>query len=53
MTDPTTPAEETKAMTKLVTILDGLDPAAQERVVAWLQGRYLGTGRYGREEEAQ
>lgn len=46
MTDPTRPAEETKAMTKLVTVLDGLDPAAQERVVRWLGERY------GREEEA-
>lgn len=51
MIQPTTPAEEITAMRKTVNILEPLDPAAQERVVAWLQGRYAGTGRYGREEE--
>lgn len=40
MTEPTTVADEVKAIARIVTILDRLDPHAQERVVAWLADRY-------------
>jgi hypothetical protein len=39
-TDPTTPADEVKTLTRIVAILDKLDPAAQERVVGWMADRY-------------
>ena len=39
-TMPTTVAEELAAMRHIVTRLDKLDPAAQDRVVGWLWDRY-------------
>ena len=43
MTQPTqtTAQAETKAMTRLVTIIDNLDDAAKPRVVTWLYDRYV------------
>jgi len=40
MTDPTTPADEHKAMGRIIAVLDRLDPDAQERVVSWIADRY-------------
>jgi len=39
-TEPTTVADEIAAMRKLAAVLDKLDPAAQDRVVTWMAGRY-------------
>jgi hypothetical protein len=39
-TEPTTPAEEHKALGRIIAVLDKLDPAAQERVVTWMADRY-------------
>ena len=38
--EPTTVADELKAMGRIVTVLDRLDPATQDRVVGWLHDRY-------------
>jgi hypothetical protein len=40
MTDATTPADEHKAMGRIIAVLDRLDPDAQERVVGWMADRY-------------
>lgn len=40
MTEQTSPADEIKALTRIVAILDKIDPAAQQRVVDWMGDRY-------------
>lgn len=39
-TEPTTVADELGALRRIVAVLDKLDRATQDRVVAWLFDRY-------------
>lgn len=37
---PTTPADELKALARIVTILEKLDPGSQDRCAGWIHNRY-------------
>ena len=40
ITDPTTPADEVKAIARIAAILSKLDPRAQDRIASWVAERY-------------